>query len=321
MTPPPIPLVDGAFLIDNSGIEKLRCPRMFQYSELSRRSACASRAGANFGSTMHRGWETRYKAFGTNNVDDLTRVKIESEMLAWLAEHPQPENDFRDYNHACKMMAVYNSVYKKEPFKILNNAKGEPIIEASFALPFGTINNVSKDVPFQEIPIFYCGKIDLGIEDNNGIWSFDHKTAFQFGETFDKQMNMDGGQLGYCWALGQVLGRQPQGYIIDAVRVRRPKKQDEFSGIDCIDGTDFKRTPYFVTPEMLEEWRMDVLALIENIFHYQAVRHYPRHRWQCTNKFGLCDYYDVCSSPLSARESILQSGLFETNEWTKGLKI
>jgi len=46
MNLPPLPLVDGAFLIDNSGLEKLKCPRMFQYSELSRRTPCAELADA-----------------------------------------------------------------------------------------------------------------------------------------------------------------------------------------------------------------------------------------------------------------------------------
>ncbi len=322
MTLPPLPLVDGAFLIDNSGLEKLKCPRMFQYSELSRRTPCAERVGANFGSTIHRGLETRYNTVGTNEVNELTKVKIEVDMLAWLSENPQPESDFRNYNHACKMMAVYNSIYKKESFEILKNQAGKPIIEATFALPFGEVGaGIDENLNLIKVPIIYCGKIDLGIQDNNGIWSFDHKTAFQFGESFDKQMGMDGGQLGYCWALSQVTGKKPQGYIIDAIRVRRPLKRDEFSEKSSIDGTDFKRVPYYVSQDMLDEWKADVLALVQNIFAYHANGHFPRHRWNCTNKFGLCDYYDICSCPREQRDMILNGSLFEENTWTKGLKI
>lgn len=119
MNLPPLPLVDGAFIIDNSGLERLQCPRKFQYSELNRRSPVASKAGANFGSTIHRGLETRYQRCGNNAVDSLTQIAIEAEMLAWLTEHPQPDGDFRNYNHACKMMQVYNAIYKNEQFKIL----------------------------------------------------------------------------------------------------------------------------------------------------------------------------------------------------------
>lgn len=307
----PLPLLDGAFLSDNSGIEKLRCPRMYEYSEIERRSPVADRAGANFGSTIHRGLETRYNLVGIDSVPESTNTAIESAMHEWLQEHPQPEQDFRDFNHACKMMRVYNRIYGKEMFEILKTPSGKPIIEATFALPLDTIDN---------IPIIYTGKIDLGIKDHNGVWSFDHKTTFQFGDTFDAQMSMDGGQLGYCWALGQTLGVKPQGYIIDAIRVRRPKKRDEFGGVDCIDATDFKRTPFPVTDDMLAEWREDTLSLIKNIFDYNKAGKFPRHRWQCTNKFGICEYFEVCNTRRDQREIILQSGLFEENSWSAGLK-
>lgn len=327
MNLPPLPLVDGCFLIDNSGLEKLKCPRAFQYSELNRKSAAAERAGANFGSTIHRGLETRYGLAGTEVVNETVACSINNAMQQWLQENPQPESDFRNFNHACKMMQVYNNIYKKEEFKILTNQQGKPIIEATFALPFGSITVNDKYNPNSitgfdqhQVPIIYCGKIDLGIEDHNGIWSFDHKTAFQFGDTFDKQMAMDGGQLGYCWALSQVTGKKPQGYIIDAIRVRRPTKKDEFTEKSPIDGTDFKRTPYYVSQDMLDEWKKDVLTLIQNVFAYHANNHFPRHRWNCTNKFGLCDFYDVCSTNQEQRDMILNGSLFEENTWSKGLK-
>ncbi len=318
----PLPLIDGAFIIDNSGLEKLKCPRAFEYSELERKTPVAEKAGANFGSTVHRGLETRYQLCGGNAVTPDKQILINSAMADWLEENPQPPNDFRNFNHACKMLETYNHIYKKEDFKILTNQQGKPIIEASFALPFGSVTLFDHSPSNRlEIPVYYSGKIDLGIEDHNGIWSFDHKTAFQFGEAFDKQMAMDGGQLGYCWALSQVTGKKPQGYIIDAIRVRRPLKRDEFSDKVSIDGTDFKRIPHYVSQDMLDEWRKDVLCLIKNIFDYHTNGHFPRHRWNCTNKFGMCDYYDICSTVIGQREQILNSSLFEENKWSKGLKI
>lgn len=309
---PPLPLVDGHFLIDNSAIEKFKCPRAWQYSELEAKSPVSARAGANFGSTIHRGLETRYKLVGNNKVDAATQLAIDTSMAEWLAENPQPEHDFRNLDHACTLSRVYNQIYGNESFTIMKNHVGKPIIEASFALPFGTVMNV---------PVLYCGKIDLGIQDNNGIWSFDHKTAFQFGDAFSKQMSMDGGQLGYCWALGQVTGQQPCGYIIDAIRVRRPTVKQSTLGEAPIDGSDFTRTPYYVTPDMLEEWKADVKAIITSIFLCHDHDLFPRHRWQCTNKFGACDFFDVCSTPRAQRQLILESNLFEENKWTKGLKV
>lgn len=308
-----LPLLDGCFLIDNSTIEKFKCPRAFEYSEVLRKSSCDAKAGANFGSTIHRGLETRYNLVGSGKVDNATTECIKQNMQEWQEANPQPVGDFRNFNHSCKMMDVYNTIYPSEQFEILKAPlTGKPIIEASFALPFGKV---------QDVPIIYCGKIDLGIKDHNGIWSFDHKTAFQFGDSFDKQMQMDGGQLGYCWALGQTLGIKPNGYIIDAIRVRRPKVQDEFSDISCIDRTDFKRIPFYVTDAMLEEWRQDVLTIITDIFSCYDRSYFPRHRWQCVSKYGACEFYDVCSTSKDSRPIILNSVLFQENTWTSGLKL
>ncbi|MDE2097267.1 MAG: PD-(D/E)XK nuclease family protein [Patescibacteria group bacterium] len=330
----PLPLVDGCLLIDNSSLEKLSCPRRWQYSEIDLRSPVAERAGANFGSTMHRGWETRFKLCGTTAPNTAQTVLIESAMADWLAEHPQPAGDFRDLNHACRVMRVYNHVYPQENFTILKNHVGEPIIEASFMLPFALYNPSTGDIfswtqdhdKVQEliasyIPIYYCGKLDLGISDSNGLWSFDHKTAFQFGDSWNKQMSMDGGQLGYCWALKQVTGQQVAGYIIDGVRIRRPSVKAQFTGESPVDATDFVRLPNFVTPDQLDEWREDVMCIIRDIIQCHQRNFFPRHRWQCVGKYGPCDFFDVCSTPRAQRQVVLQSGLFETNEWSKGLKV
>jgi hypothetical protein len=305
-----IPLTDGAFIIDNSGIEKFKCPRAFEYGVDMRRIAVGKAAGANFGSTIHRGLETRYKLVDTNPVDDATTMVINTAMHEWQQENPQPIGDFRNYDHAVKFLAVYNQIYKKETFNIITH-NGKKIIESSFLLPLGTVQN---------IPILYSGKIDLGIE-SNGIWSFDHKTAFMFGEGFDKQMAMDGGQLGYCWALGQTLQVTPRGYIIDAMRVRRPKKEDEFGGTAPIDGTDFKRIPCPVSQEQVEEWKKDTLTIVSDIFNCYDRGYFPRHRWQCVGKYGICEYYDVCSTNITQREQIINSNLFEESKWHMGLKV
>jgi hypothetical protein len=310
-TLPPLPFVDGALILDNSTIELLKCPRLLELKWLRSRVPVSDRAGANFGSTIHRGLEVRYKLYGTKPVNNTMRYDIDLAMNEWQQEHPQPEGDFRNYDHALKMMTAYLENYPSETFKILEHS-GKPIIENSFLLPFG--------VEISGHPLYYSGKIDLGIRDQNGIWSFDHKTAFQFGEAFNQQMNMDGGQLGYCWALGEVMAERPQGYIIDAIRVRRPTKKksqsEDYGMASCIDATDFFRKPVWVTDDMIEEWRQDVITLVGNIFDYHAKGYFPRHRWNCTNKYGACDMYEVCSCPRVQRDGLLAGPMFEDNTWT-----
>jgi hypothetical protein len=326
-----LPLTDGAFLIDNSGIEQLRCPRLFQYSFIRRRSLVSAKAGRNFGSGEHVGLARRYLECNGNACTESAFNQACEDMRVYFDENPQPMQDFRDYNHACVVLRAYNEVYGNEPFEIVRNQQGELIVEKSFMLPFCCValldgvvitkfedfdlfRNGSPLLPLYKV--YYCGKLDLGIRDGHGLWVMDHKTTFQFGDTFDKQMQMDGGQIGYCWALSQVTGEKPRGYIIDAIRVRRPKREDIFTGAAPCDASDFKRMPFFITDDTIQEWRRDTEALIQDIFTHELRDYYPRHRWHCTNKFGTCDFFDVCSVSQASRESALASGLFEDNEWS-----
>lgn len=330
LTLPPLPLVDGCLMFDNSTIERLRCPRELEYGWLRKRSLASSKAGRNFGSCIHVGLSERYLHCGTGAVPDSQVENIHNAMNAWMQENPQPEGDFRTFDHAVRIMDAYNDNYKIEPFVILNSPmNGKPIIERSFMLPFaifwhktGVISEwdgtsePENIVKANGIPIYYTGKIDLGIEDTDGIWSFDHKTAFQFGSRFTQQMKEDGGQHGYAWALGKVFGRPATGYKIDAIRVRQPLKRDEYSGVSSIDATDFMRIPYPLAPEAIEEWRKDTLELIHKILFYHARGYFPRHRWQCVGKYGPCDFIEVCGAMTQFREHILASSLFEESTWS-----
>ena len=322
----PLPLVDiephlqeyyggtKAFLVDNSSLEQLRCPRLYQQKQLDRRDLVSAKAGANFGSTIHVGRAVRYRRCGANAVTPEVVIEINDAMQKWLAEHPQPLDDFRDYNHACTVMAAYNNNYGNEGFRIVTNAKdGTPLVEKSFALPFGKVNYPGQK---EDTAIIYTGKIDLGIYDNHGLWSHDLKTAFQFGEMFDAQMAMDGGQLGYVWALKQATGVMPRGYIIDAVRIRRPSRKSEYDLSAPCDASDFKRMPFFVTEDTLDEWESNTKALIETIFWHHSRGYFPMHRWHCVGKYGKCEMYDVCSAARESREAILNGTLYEEYTWT-----
>jgi hypothetical protein len=369
-------LTNGCLLIDNSAIERWRCPCEFDMSFNDRRSLVASKAGRNFGSACHEGWAVRYQLCGTGQVsarvvpclhckgtglvhflnenkEKQTKPcpvclgrnhypindQIDAAIRLWFESNPEPTSDFRNFNHAVKFLAEYNKIYGQEPFTILTQPEhckspGKPIIEEPFMLPFclairqdgiwtifpwdeeGYQNWRNKPWPYF-VPVFYTGKIDLGIKNDNGIFSFDHKTAYQFGESWEKQLMMDGGQRGYCWALGKILGTKATGYIIDGARVRRPNKKSDYDGVAPIDPTDFVRLPKWVDADDLAEWEKDTKCIIQDILTHASNEYYPRHRWQCVGKYGACDYYEVCSSqPAQRKWQLFESSLFEANEWS-----
>lgn len=338
-----LPLTDGAFLIDNSALEKLSCPREFYYSFVRRRRLVSSKAGMNFGSTMHVAWAERYAQCGGNAITPNATIRATLAMTEWLDSNPQPAEDFRNLSHACRVFDAYNQNYGNEPYTILTNPKdGELLVEKSFMLPFMTVRvpatfALAHGIPLKtdpktgafygEIIVYYCGKIDLGIRDAHGIWVQDHKTSFQFGDSFDKDMQRNAGQRGYFWSLMQILGEMPRGYIIDAVRIRKPKRDSIFDGTPPVDASDFRRLPFFVTQNDIDTWKVNTEYKVREIFYHAQNDYWPEHENMCTahadtdthgsaRKFGTCDFFDVCSVAKEMRENALASNLYEDNLWS-----
>lgn len=302
-----LPIINGAIHIDNSNIEQLQyCPRSWLFKYGLKRIKVVPAAGRNFGSALHEGWACRYTQYGEHRVTDDSK-QVEA-ITKYLHENPQPEDDFRNLDHALVVARAYNRHYQDESFKILT-ANNEPIVERSFALDIGTVQN---------IPVKYTGKIDLGVRDQSGLWVIDHKTAFQFGQQFEMEMAMDTGQLGYTWAFRELFKEMPTGFITNAVRIRRPKKGDEYNEIAPCDGTDMKRLITCVTPDQLEEFRKTVLTWVSTLLWYHDQDYFPRVSGKrgCIGKYGPCDFYDVCNAPIAAREGLLASSLFEDNNWS-----
>lgn len=308
---PFLPLVDGALLLDNSSLELLQtCPRQFEYSWLRKRILAADKPALNYGGGVHIGLAARYNFRGVKEVEGTTESIINSAMIAHFEARPQPDQDFRTVESALRLVKAYNIVFKSEPFSII--MKGDkPCIEVSFAFPLGHV---------QSIPVIFTGRIDLCIKDSTGEWVLDHKTSSVFGESFWKDMNMTAQFRGYCWAFQQTFGRKPTGYIVNAIRVRPPTKEEkdaESVGIEpALRKDNFERRPFFITQSEIDEWRVDTLALVSTMLFHHDSNFFPRHKKWCVGKYGQCQFYDVCSLPESERLRVLNSNAFEDNVWS-----
>lgn len=308
---PPIPLVDGVLLFDNSTLNNLVCPRKYELHCLRRRELGTARAGRNFGAALHCGWKARYQLFGNNAVPPEGVELINQAISVHFSENPQPLGDFRTLEHAHKVMAAYNRQYLNEPWRIMQDSDGKPAVESSFMHELGKVSWAGTTYP-----LWYMGRVDLQIEDNYGEWVFDHKTAFMFGKGFETMMATDPGQMGYCWHFWKQRSRLPRGYVIDAVRIRRPKKEDEYTGVAPVDATDLMRLPYFITEDNLKEWEYNTIKKVQLILYMHADGYFPQFKSQCNAKFGNCDMLSVCDAAEDNRQNILDGDQFVDYEWS-----
>lgn len=314
MTIPPLPLVNGALILDNSYIECIQtCPRSFLFKYELKRIAITPGPGRNFGSAIHEALAIRYTYSGAQEANEDREQEMNVTLRSYFEKNPQPEDDFRNVDHAINVVRAYNNSYKAEPFTI--QAVGDtPIVERSFLLPIG---NVSSPV-YGLVPIYYAGKIDLMVRDSIGLWVVDHKTAHQFGKSFEAEMASDSGQLGYCWAGGQIFGEKPNGYITNAIRIRKPKRGDVYEDKAPVDGTDFRRLITTVNQDRLDEFVLTVLDWARSLIRFHEDNRFPRVSGKkgCVAKYGICEYYDVCGAPEESRERLLASPMFMANQWS-----
>jgi hypothetical protein len=75
------------------------------------------------------------------------------------------------------------------------NAKGQPMVEFSFAVP------LPIDNPDTGQPILYSGRFDMVGVYNGQLFGVDEKTASQLGATWGRQWNLRSQFTGYTWAL------------------------------------------------------------------------------------------------------------------------
>ena len=303
MNLPPLSLVDGALLIDNSMLEGLTtCPRSTEYSFLHKRKAAEERPALNFGGSIHAALAHRYKQ-DSEGIDAKTEQEQVKLLEDWYAEKPNPEEDFRNLDKAVSVISNYNREYMIEPFIPLEMEKGK-CVEQSFAFH---IFDVESKV-YGKVRIIYTGRIDLVVEWEHQIFTVDHKTTSIMGNQFFEELSMSPQQMGYAWALSKSIGKAPTGYMINAICCRRPTK----TGV----GIEFARNRYYLSQEQIDEWKHNLQALVEEFVWNYDRDYMPQKKKWCVGKYGKCPYFDVCSLPVMQRGLMLDSGMYEDNKWS-----
>lgn len=124
---PPLPLLDGCLMFDNSGwVENLStCDRRLEYSQLHKRVSSGDSMALSFGSAIHNALELRYKTMGNQTVDPFYTQSMLAILTDYFNLHPSSMEDYRTLNWAMEVMKQYNARYGDEDFSLLEY--NEPI--------------------------------------------------------------------------------------------------------------------------------------------------------------------------------------------------
>lgn len=335
---PSLPLINNCLLLDNTSLEILQsCPRAFQYNRLNKKIAAYSKPGLDFGSAIHQALEWRYKNC-RNNTPTLIDEEQQSEVLQkyFNDNPPRDEEDRRTLNHANEIIRRYNQKYRLEPFNILIDDKGTPLVELSFALPLCKVNKITAQAEEWngrpeslrnefEIGIIFTGKTDLPVSWDGQVIIIDHKTSSMFfgPQRFIEEQKVSNQYLGYCWAFQTATKIKVGGFCTNGIPTKLPPAKPK-QGLDGWWNEWFIRDITYLAlyPNCLEMWKQDAISLIENMFWHFKRQSFPQ--WgkfvRTCSAYGGCAYKDVCFDP-NQNEGLLDSEVFVENTWSPLNKV
>jgi hypothetical protein len=190
--------------------------------------------------------------------------------------------------------------------------------EVPFVVPLFDAKSQNGELRF---PVLYHGFIDLPVSINGLIHTLDFKSTSVLGDVFWADKKMSAQQKGYCFGLHETTKLPVHGYIVRAIRVNPPpqyvtngtaNKKGEFKKISDWWQECFAEEKYHLGEGEIQEWKNNAIALVEEFLWHYSKGYFPKRTISCTNKFGKCQYYDVCSTfPVEDRNLILMSGLFK----------
>ena len=327
----PIHLKGDLLLVDNSTLSEISaCPRRGMYKFLERRQLQKNRAALFFGGAIHKALEVR-DMLQKPLADGETRDAMVTALIDYY-DGADFGDDFRNLDYAVRTVEKYNEVYRFDPLPPIHLPDGELAVELPFALHVGDIEvdstllvcdpDVNEGQPFERhvgtLKIIFTGKIDRICKYQGRYFLLDHKTSSMGGPNFFNEFYTALQFRGYKWAVEQLIDQPVDGVIINGIVCRPPTKDGRVN-------YDMDRHTIHINDELVEEWQNTFLlgveewvGYIKNQQNYPGAEEqaFPIRTGQCIGKYGTCEYFDVCSLPMSQRQTMLDCALFEDHSWS-----
>jgi hypothetical protein len=135
----------------------------------------------------------------------------------------------------------------------------------------------------------YEGRPDLVVKVDGELVVVDHKTQGMYYNIFPYNNQA----RGYCWALN--TGKFVYNYLVF-------RKTEQ-----C------RRNPYTFSPPQIDLWVSDTIEWYWRLKHSIESKSFTR-SWNCSGKYGLCDFTDVCTASNEAMRSWVIKRDFEMKE-------
>jgi len=260
----------------------LSCPREHALSSSGVKTAKSSDA-LDIGTLVHLGLETYYRALmnhqkGQTTWDDAAYFDkhLEHASAAIGALDPLSESeDWHDvYSQAVKLLEAYfDGYWRRDRWRVI--AVEEGLAWDGYKL--------AEDHPLH---FRYSSRLDLVIEDENGIWLVEHKTAKSINAGLIDHYAMDLQIMGHKWLWEHCVDTskygKAQGVLVNIITKHREPRLERFA--------------VSPSPDHLREFErmMQTVPIREKEYEYLG---WPKSLSHCAGSargYGRCAYYALC---------------------------
>lgn len=147
-----------------------------------------------------------------------------------------------------------------------------------------------------EIRVMWKAKFDLISDTNQGIYPIDHKTMKQRRDTLTLNNQF----------IGQCILMKTRLMFVNKIGFQKSLKSEE----------RFTRVSINYTLDRLIEWQSVILPYYAKLMlMYQESEYWPPNFTHCENKYGFCQFKEVCESDRGMREEILGNNYVVGPKW------
>ena len=294
------------------------CPRLYQYLYLDGWQAKGESVHLRFGREYHTALE-QYDASRNNGVEheDAIHDVIHDLILRTIDYQPNPDTKAGRYKSRLNLIGLVvdylDHFGNNDPAKTVILTNGKPATELSFRFelpwsPQSLIPDTNDSGEMELIenrnskPYLLCGHLDRIVELNGAVMVMDRKTTtMTLGDYYFNQWEPNNQMTLYTLAGKVVLGSPVKGVIIDAAQIK------------LTEPNLFIRGFTYRTPDQIEEWLEDLRLTLSVAESYATADYFPMNDTAC-DKFGGCQFRDICSKSPQVRETFLKSDFVQLPE-------
>lgn len=194
-----------------------------------------------------------------------------------------------------------NHPRETEQFITETDPEGNPYLELGFAIDIANAG-------------IFVGRIDriARNKDTGRLWVIDYKTTkMKLSKTYTSQFNPNNQVTSYCWALQELTGELPEGFLVDVTRVYQFKSMSpDLSEL-------FVKVPTMRNQNQIDWRKKEVAETIKDIksARERGIHAYYKNAPNACTMWGGCMFLPICKANDAGTAQMIAHANYKQEVW------